>query len=508
MSDPPTPSSERLPTPLDPVFEDLAPAILWQVFDGIRRVPRPSKHEEQILAHVDAWAARHGFEVRADAFGNRVLVVPASPGREEAPITVLQAHLDMVCEKNADIEHDFMKDAIRLRRDGDWIGAVGTTLGADNGLGVAAAMAAAIDPEIAHGPLELLLTLDEETGLNGAAALDPSIVDGRSLINLDTEEDGAIYIGCAGAAGVQGRLSLERQRREDPSEMEETLQIMVKGLSGGHSGVQIHEPRGNAIKVMARLLATALERQVDLRLLTFEGGSKANAIPRECTVQLRLPSQQRDTLEAVVADVGEAVRGEIGAHEPAFEIVMSAEGPTDTGAAALRSEERDALVRWLDAAHHGVWMMSSQVPGLVETSANLAVVKTEAQAATALFSLRSSSNDALRRVAGQLVSLCHLAGAEAEVDTGYPGWSPDPASPLVRRTAEVFESLFERPAAIKAVHAGLECGLLSERLAGLQAVSIGPEIRGAHSPDERLSISSTARFYRLLGSLLERLSRP
>ncbi len=497
-------SSDWNPAPSDPVLEDLEPVLLWRAFDGIRRVPRPSKQEAQIVAHVDAWAAAHGFGVRADDFGNRVIVVPASPGCEHAPITVLQAHLDMVCEKNAGIEHDFLKDPIRLRRDGDWIGAVGTTLGADNGLGVAAAMAAALDPDIQHGPLELLFTLDEETGLNGAAALDPAIVKGRTLVNLDTEEDGAIYIGSAGAAAVQARRQLERQTVGEPLD---TLQLMVKGLSGGHSGVQIHEPRGNAIKVMARLLAMALERQIDVRLLTLDGGSKANAIPRECLAQLLLAPHQRAALEAVVEDVRQLVRGEIGVHEPAFEIVVTAlQAGTDGPTAPLRSEDRDALVRLLDAAHHGVWMMSSQVPGLVETSANLAVVRTEEEKSTAQFSLRSSSNEALRRVAQQLVSLCRLAAVEAQVDIGYPGWAPDPSSLLVRQTAAVFESLFACPAAIKAVHAGLECGLLSERLTGLQAISIGPEIRGAHSPDERLSISSTLRFYRLLGALLERLS--
>jgi dipeptidase D len=416
----------------------------------------------------------------------------------------LQAHLDMVCEKNSGVEHDFLRDSIRLRRDGDWIGAVGTTLGADNGLGVAAAMAVAVDQDLQHGPLELLFTLDEETGLNGAAALDPSIVQGRWLINLDTEEDGAIYIGCAGAAGVSGRAPLQRQ---DAAPGTEALVVVVKGLSGGHSGVQIHEPRGNAIKVMARLLAAAIERRLEVQLISVDGGSKANAIPRECFAQIRLPGDQRAAFEAVVEEVRQRVRGELGDHGSDVDIAVEA-SPTETVPAPLRTADRDRLVRLLDAVHHGVWVMSSQVPGLVETSANLAVVSTEATAATVLLSLRSSSNDALHRIARELVSLCQLAGWDTQVDGGYPGWAPEPSSPLVRRTAAVYESLFAEAPAIKAVHAGLECGLLSERLSGLKAVSIGPEIRGAHSPDERLSISSTQRFYRFLGALLDQLSPP
>ena len=488
----------------DDVLAGLAPALLWQCFDGIRRVPRPSKQEGQIVAHIDAWAADHGFEVRADAAGNRVVVVPASPGRDGAPIIVLQAHLDMVCEKNSGVEHDFLRDPIRLRRDGDWIGAVGTTLGADNGLGVAAAMAAAVDQDLQHGPLELLFTLDEETGLNGAAALDPSIVAGRWLINLDTEEDGAIYIGCAGAAGVRGSAPLQRQ---DAAPGTEALAVAVKGLSGGHSGVQIHEPRGNAIKVMARLLAAAIEGRLGVQLISIDGGSKANAIPRECFAQIRLPGDQRAAFEVVAEEVRQMVRGELGDHGSGFDITVEA-APTEAVLAPLCNSDRDRLVRLLDAVHHGVWVMSSQVPGLVETSSNLAVVSTDATAATVLLSLRSSSNDALRRIAQELVSLCHLAGWDTEVDRGYPGWAPEPSSSLVRRTSDVYESLFAQAPAIKAVHAGLECGLLSERLPGLKAVSIGPEIRGAHSPDERLSISSTQRFYRFLGTLLDHLSAP
>ena len=490
--------------PVDDVLVDIEPRHLWQCFDGIRHVPRPSKHEERIVAHVERWAGHHGFTVRRDDFGNRVVQVPASAGREGAETVVLQTHLDMVCEKNAGVEHDFMQDPIRLRRDGDWIGAVGTTLGADNGLGAAAAMAVAEDPAVEHGPLELLFTLEEEIGLNGAAALDGSIVTGRTLINLDTEEDTSIYIGCAGAAGVQAKWGLARSAAQPGSER---LELSVTGLLGGHSGVDIHRPRGNAIKIMARLLRSAVEQGLDVALISFHGGSKGNALPRECFAHLRLPSTQRGALEKLVEASLQEARGELGSAEPGLEIHLEAAADGADGS-PLVAADRDRLLGLFDAVHHGVWSMSSQVPGLVETSCNLAVVRTEESRAWADLSVRSSSNEALRRVTGQLLTLCRLSEAEGILDSGYPGWTPEPESPLVRSTAEVYETQFGQAADIKAVHAGLECGLLGQRLPGLKAVSIGPNIRGAHSPDEEMSLSSAARFYGFLGALLETLSRP
>lgn len=489
--------------PVDSVLQGIEPRHLWQCFDGIRHVPRPSKHEERIVAHVERWAAHHGFKVRQDAAGNRVVVVPASPGRESAEILVLQSHLDMVCEKNAGVEHDFMNDPIRLRADGDWIGAIGTTLGADNGLGAAAAMAVAEDPAVEHGPLELLFTLDEETGLNGAAALDGSIVEGRTLVNLDTEEDDSVYIGCAGAAGVQAKWGLARCASQPGSER---LELAVTGLLGGHSGVDIHRPRGNAIKIMARLLSSAVQQGLEVALISFNGGSKGNALPRECFAHLRLPAAQRGALQDLAESVLQEVSGELGNDEPGLEIRLTSAADGADGS-PLVDTDRDRLLGLLDAVHHGVWSMSSQVPGLVETSCNLAVVRTEESRAWADLSLRSSSNEALRRSAGQLLTLCRLSEAEGIADAGYPGWAPEPESALVRRTAEVYETLFGQAPEIKAVHAGLECGLLGQRMPGLKAVSIGPNIRGAHSPDEQMSVSSAARFYGFLSALLESLSR-
>lgn len=481
-------------------LENLEPRLVWQHFDAIRRVPRPSKKEEKIVAHVRDWAADHGFPVRADAAGNLVVSVPARPGREAAPTVVLQAHLDMVCEKNADSVHNFDHDPIAVEVRGDWVHAVGTTLGADNGLGAAAAMAAAVDPDLDRGPLELLFTLDEETGLNGAAALDPSLVSGRVMINLDTEEDGAVYIGCAGAAGLEGRLAIARAPHPG-----RPLRLAIRGLRGGHSGVEIHDNRGNAIKVAARLLSDALDAGIDLGLVSIDGGDKANAIPRECFAELLVDERAEAALRQLLAEEMPEIRALLAGPDPGLEVVIE-ESPGSEGREALTNDLRDRLVHLLAATPHGVLAMSREVPGLVETSNNLAVVACDEAVIRVVFSYRSSLTPALSETTSAMRSLCALVGAESSIERGYPGWQPDPEAPLVRRTAEVYERLYGKAAEVKAVHAGLECGILAEKVPGLTAVSIGPDIRGAHSPDERASIPSTARFYALLGALLADLA--
>lgn len=480
----------------------LEPRPIWQYFDAIRRVPRPSRHEERIADYVRSWAAEHGFDVRADARGNMVVSVPASAGREDAPTVVLQGHLDMVCEKNAGVDHDFMEQGIEVAVEGDWVTAAGTTLGADNGLGVASAMAAATDPDVDHGPLELLLTLDEETGLHGASDLDPAIVSGKLLINLDTEEDDSVYIGCAGSGGIEATLPLERSSGSGG----ERLELAVRGLRGGHSGIDIIENRGNAIKVAARALVAALDRGVEFDLIAFDGGSARNAIARESFVHLAADSAQRARLEQVAAEIQDQLAVELGGIDPGLRIELR---PAAAGApawGAVSSEGRDRLLRLLAAAPHGVLAMSREVPGLVETSCNLALVTTREAGVKVLYSVRSSVAPAQTGSLQVLRSLFLLAGGEVEEDAGYPGWKPNPDSMAVRTTVAVYERLFGERPEIKAVHAGLECGILIQKIPGLDAVSIGPEIRNAHSPDEKASISSSAKFYKLLKELLAELN--
>ncbi len=399
--------------------ENLEPRAVWSHFDGIRRVPRPSKHEEKIVEHVRGWAGGHGFPVASDAAGNLVISVPATAGRESAPTVVLQGHLDMVCEKNEGVEHDFFSDPIRLRVDGDWVAAVGTTLGADNGLGVAAAMAAASEPEAVHGPLELLFTLDEETGLTGAAAFDGSLVSGRLLVNLDTEEDDAVYIGCAGSGGLVAEVPLER---DGPAPNGVLRQLAVRGLVGGHSGMDIAKQRANAIKVMTRVLLALADDGLDLGLVALRGGSARNAIARECFADLRCDERRAGDLEAALGPLSERMARDYG-FERELAIVL---GEGSHGGAALAGASRDRLLRVLAAAPHGVLAMSSEVPGLVETSNNLALVETRDDRARIVCSFRSSSNPALAETRQSLASLFRLAGARLEDDAGYPGWPPAP----------------------------------------------------------------------------------
>ncbi len=488
-----------MPSPL----EALEPRPIWHHFDAIRRIPRPSKQEERISAYVRTWAAEHGFELRADASGNMAIDVPASAGREGAPKVVLQGHLDMVCEKNADVDHDFLEDPIEVEVEGDWVRAAGTTLGADNGLGVAAAMAVAIDREVDHGPLELLFTLDEETGLHGASALDPAIVTGRILINLDTEEDDSVYIGCAGSAGIEADFEVERSEAAPGSER---LELAVRGLRGGHSGVDIHENRGNANKVAARVLVAALERGVDFSLIAFDGGSKRNALAREGCAHLAALPAQRAELEEAVANLQAELAAEFGGIDPGLAIELRAAAPEAPSWRPMCRADRDRLLRLLAAAPHGVLAMSREVPGLVETSANLAVVRTTEAGMNVLYSIRSSVNPALAGAMQSIRSLFELAGGKVQEEAGYPGWKPDPESAIVQRTVAVYQRLFGESPEIKAVHAGLECGILTQKVPGLDAVSIGPEIRNPHSPDEKARISSSAKFYSLLKELLADLA--
>ncbi len=354
-------------------LQSLEPALLWQNFDIIRKTPRPSKHEEKIVAAVKQWAADRGFEVLQDEAGSLVIKVPATPGHEKAPTVILQGHLDMVCEKNSDVDHDFMTQGIEVEVVGDWVQAKGTTLGADNGIGVAAGMAVALDPEVVHGPLELLCTIDEETGLTGAKDLDASIVSGRIMLNLDTEEDGAVYIGCAGGADSIATLKIARRTGALSSV---PVQIAVKGLRGGHSGLNIIENRGNAIKLATRILLAAIDDGIDLELVSIQGGSKHNAIPRESFAVCRVDKKLVDKLGAVAATRLADFKEEFDASDPDLEVTVTTLDDDDAKQQVLNVHARDRLLRLLDSLPHGVISMSREVPGLVETSNNLAVVET------------------------------------------------------------------------------------------------------------------------------------
>jgi len=482
---------------MEETLKRLSPAPVWEHFAELSAIPRPSKSEERAVAYVRAVAARHGFTVRSDEVGNVVLDVPATPGHEKAPVLILQSHLDMVCEKNRDVSHDFDRDPIRPYVDGEWVRARGTTLGADNGIGVAAALGSATDPTVEHGPLELLFTIDEETGLTGATRLDPSILLGRTLLNLDSEEDGALYVGCAG--GADTKLEWKPVWASAPAGAH-FLHIEVAGLQGGHSGGDIHKNRANALKLVGRVLWAARAAGVDFALASIEGGSKHNAIPREAEAVIALAPAAKQALDGAVARMTAAFRSEFAGIDEGLKVTV-AEAPARN---VLSPADRDRLLGLLVALPHGVLAMSPTIPGLVETSNNVAVVRTGEPAIQVFTSSRSSVAPALQGVLQSIAGAGSLAGASTAVSDGYPGWKPNLASPVLALVKDVYRRQWGKEPTVAAIHAGLECGLLGEKVPGLDMVSFGPQIEGAHSPDERVNIPSVERFWTALREVLRK----
>jgi dipeptidase D len=473
----------------------LEPGALWARFDEIRRIPRPSKHEERIRQYVLDFAAGHGLETASDTLGNVVVRVPASPGYEEAPVVILQGHLDMVCEKNADKVHDFMQDPIELVLEGDMLRADGTTLGADNGVAVAAGLGLATDTTVKHGPLELLFTLDEETGLTGARELDASMLTGKLLLNLDSEEDGVITIGCAGGRDTEIRLPVAREAGTGGT----LLTIKASGMAGGHSGVDIHLGRANAIKVLGAVLAAA---GGDLRVVSLRGGSAHNAIPREAwAVVLADP----DAVNRAAAAVETRMKEAHASTDPDLKIEVT---PAESGDHdPMTLEGTGTLVRLIDRIPHGVVAMSKDIPDLVETSNNLAVVKGTAEHVEVLCSSRSSVQSELDGTVDRLIGIAREHGAAAEADSGYPGWQPNPDSPLLKTAVEVYEKLYGEKPEVMAMHAGLECGIIGDRVPGMDMISIGPTLKNPHSPSECVSVSSVKKMLGdYLNAILETLA--
>jgi len=482
-------------------LSDLSPQSVWGHFASLAAIPRPSGHEEKAVAFVTAVGAAIGAKAVRDARGNVVLRIPASPGREGAPPLILQTHLDMVCEKNRDVAHDFDRDPIRARISGDWVQASGTTLGADNGIGVAAALAAATDPAVKHGPLELLFTLDEETGLTGAKELDPAILSGRMLLNLDSEEDGVIFVGCAG--GEDTLIDVKPSFRASTFRAG-ALKLEVSGLRGGHSGLNIVENRGNALKLVARVLSALVEEGIPFDLASIAGGSKHNAIPREAEAIVVCDPNAKAKLDAVTAKCLAGFRIELSKIDDGLSVAWA---PCPDPPRVLATDDRDRLLRLMMALPHGVLGMSPDIPGLVETSSNLAVVKdNDAGGVRVVTSSRSSVAPSLAYVLAQVRSAASLAGASITLRDGYPGWKPDMDSKALAVVREVYRTQWKKEPSVTAIHAGLECGLLGEKIPGLDMVSFGPQIEGAHSPDERVNVPSVARFWGALTEVLDRLS--
>lgn len=480
---------------------ELEPQDLWKHFDALLAIPRPSKQEERARRYVLELAQRRGFRHREDATGNLVVEKPASPGKEGAPVVVLQGHLDMVTEKNSGTVHDFERDPIIPRRDGEWLKATGTTLGADNGIGAAALLAVMEADDLVHGPLELLFTVDEETGLTGVLALDPEAIAlrGRLLLNLDSEEEGKVTVGCAG--GAASRMDLPLGTAPAP-EGTVALDVKLSGLQGGHSGVEIHLQRGNAVKLLARTLLATVQ-QTPFHLAAFQGGNKHNAIPREATARVAVPAGGREAFTTAAEREAAAIRDEIRTVDPGLTIeITEAESPDRV----WTSEATRKVLDLLNALPHGVQVMSNDIPGLVETSLNLATVAASNGDLSILTSLRSSVASAMRDSKRRLRAFAELAGAEVTETEGYPGWKPNLDSPLLATFRKVHERVAGGDPKLEAVHAGLECAVLGHKFPGMDMISFGPIIKGAHSPDERVKIDSVGRFYGLLKELLAELA--
>ena len=492
---------------------ELEPRAVWRHFDQILTIPRPSKGEEAMRQHVRELAARReGTATRQDDAGNLVVTVPATPGCEGAEPVVIQSHLDMVQEKNSSSDFDFASDAIRPVRDGNYLAADGTTLGADNGLGVAAMLAVleGADDDLRHGPLELLFTIDEETGLTGAAELSPDLLEGRRLLNLDTEEEGALYVGCAGGGDSLVRLPVESggagESRTDESEEDERLRVALTGLKGGHSGVDIHLQRGNAIRLLARVLRAAAEDgAVPLALTAIRGGTAHNAIPREAFADVRVPTGMADEATAALERAFAAVRDEYRGVEPEMKLEVEAGTEEPLSEEPLSHDSGDKILSLMAALPHGVVRMSQDIPDLVETSSNLARVRRDGSHVEILMSTRSSVATALEAQRDHIRAIAELAGAEVEEGEAYPGWQPDMDSELLATLRRLHHEVLGEDPEIKAIHAGLETGIIGEKYPGMEMISFGPRIEYPHSPDERALIPTVGPFWKLLKATLAEL---
>jgi len=484
------------------VVDGLKPEIIWKHFETLTKIPRPSKHEEKILAYLKSFANERNLEMREDETGNIVVLRPGSGGGENAPTVIIQSHVDMVCEKNRDSNHDFMNDPLKLYIDNGWLKAKGTTLGADNGIGVAAAMALLDLPDDSTlPPLECLFTVDEETGLTGAFALNGKILKGRTMLNLDTEDWGEICIGCAGGGDSSIHLPIDYQNA--PSDYL-SFQLSVEGLKGGHSGVDIHEERGNAIVFISSIIDNILENTKSF-LASIEGGDKHNAIPREAFANIFVHPEFVSDAQNSVSNRTQALKKEFGSIEKNMEVKFT--GSEESSEQCLSNESQVSLIGLLRTLPHGVLKYSHDVEDLVETSNNLASVKKENGKISIICSTRSSISEALESQRERIRIMSKAYGASINQDEAYPGWAPNINSSILETTTKVYSELLGKKPHICAIHAGLECGVIGEKVKDMDMVSFGPTIKGPHSPDERVEISSVVKFWELLLIILQNLSK-
>lgn len=473
---------------MDYVFNGLEPSALWRFFAEICEIPRPSKKEGKISAYLLKFAEEHGLESETDEAGNIVIRKNAAKGYEKMKTVVLQSHTDMVGEKNSETDHDFEVDPIQPFIDNEWVKARGTTLGADCGIGMAAQLAILAADDIAHGPIECLFTVDEETGLTGAFGLQPGFLKGRILLNLDSEDEGELFIGCAGGKETTAHLSFSMVPvGYDPL----AYTVKVSGLKGGHSGDDIHKGLGNAIKMLNRVLWNST-KLFDLRISGIDGGNLHNAIAREASSVVVIPRRFKEEFEKFVEEMQQAIRYEYRSTEPNLTIRAK---PADLPSHLIDISTQEKLLNALYACPHGVLAMSREIPGFVETSTNLASVKMNENKIVITTSQRSSLESGISCAADMVGCVFALTGARIEQSAGYPGWTPNPSSEILEVTKNAYIRLFDTEPKVLAIHAGLECGVIGEKYPGMDMISYGPTIKGAHSPDERLQIDTVTKFW-------------
>jgi dipeptidase D len=477
-------------------MKTLEPSLLWNYFHDITQIPRPSKKESKVIDYLKSFAENQNLEFKIDDAGNVIIRKPASSGFENKKKIILQAHMDMVCEKNSDVVFNFDTDPIQTYIDGDWIKARGTTLGGDNGIGMSMMLAVLASNDLLHPVLECLFTVDEETGLTGAFALSSNLLTGDILINLDSEDDGVIFIGCAG--GIDTTAFLAYQEEPSPKGYF-AFSVAVRGLTGGHSGDDIDKGRGNANKILNRYLWN-LNKITDVRLHNFDGGNLRNAIPREAKAFVSVPMSEKETVRVMLNHFIAEIELELGNVEPNLQISLESENLPETG---IEKKTSDVLLNVIYACPHGVKSMSKDMPGLVETSTNLASVKMQSDHNIIITTSQRSSVDSQKYdIAHQVESVLSLTGALVTHGDGYPGWKPNLKSDILQIASRSYLKLFGAEPQVRAIHAGLECGLFLEKYPHLDMISIGPQMYGVHSPDERLSISSTQKCWVWLRDIL------
>ncbi|GLX83813.1 aminoacyl-histidine dipeptidase [Thalassotalea loyana] len=481
-------------------LSQLQPNKLWQIFEHICSIPHPSKHEQKISAWIQSWAKEQGLSVKEDAVGNLFIKKAATPGMEDRRGVILQAHMDMVPQKNATTEHDFLTDPIQPYIDGDWVTAKDTTLGADNGIGLASAMAVLASNDVPHGPLEVLVTIDEEAGMSGAFGLEAGWLDGDILINTDSEQEGEVYMGCAG--GIDGSATFTLETMAVP-EGYESFNLSISGLKGGHSGVDIHTGRANANKLLVRFLLEAA-RQFNIQLTELNGGSLRNAIPREANASFVIEASKVDALKGFLVSQLETVKASLKVVEPDLALSLIAPETFDT---CWTQDSQLSVLRALNACTNGVIRMSDDIEGIVETSSNLGVLRTKGNKFNALVLIRSLHDDGRDDAQSMIQSTFELAGAEIEFSGAYPGWKPDTSSAIMQVVRDTYQSIFDKTPEIMVIHAGLECGLFKTAYPNWDMVSIGPTIKFPHSPDEKVEIATVGQYWQLLTAVLNNIPK-